>query len=321
MGRFAGAVVDPMGKAVLVFPGQASQYVGMANDLYAHSDDVKALYKMASKEIGEDIAKLSFEGPAGKLKETRYTQPAILLHSLAVLKILKDALPKFDFTCGHSLGEYGALAVSGALTFEDAIKAVVKRASLMEDACRKNPGTMAAIIDLDEKQVEQVCKEASKSGVVVPANFNSKNQIVISGEIEAVKSACELAKKAGAKRALSLEVGGAFHSPLMEPAREGLKKYLEGIQQNDPSVPVIANVTAQPVKNASEIKKLLVEQITAPVKWAQSMEYLSKNNVTTVIEIGPGKVLSGMAKRDIPAGKIINLDTLSDIESFAAVTI
>lgn len=304
-----------------MFPGQASQYVGMAKDLYEHSDDVKALYKFASQEIGEDIAKLSFEGPPAKLKETRFTQPAILLHALAVIKILKDVLPKFDFACGHSLGEYGALAVSGALSFEDALKAVVKRASLMEDACRQNPGTMAAIIGLNENQVGQVCKEASKVGVVVPANFNSKNQIVISGELEAIKLACELAKAAGAKRALPLEVGGAFHSPLMESAREGLKNYLENVKVNQPSVPIIANVTARPVKNAVEVKKLLVEQITSPVKWSHTMDFLNENQVTTVVEIGPGKVLTGLAKRDMQADKIINLDTHSDIESFFAVTV
>ncbi|HEX2897311.1 MAG TPA: ACP S-malonyltransferase [candidate division Zixibacteria bacterium] len=309
-----------MSKTVLMFPGQASQYVGMAKDLYAHSDDVKSLYKLASQEIGEDIAKLSFDGPQEKLKETRFTQPAILLHSLAVLKILNDILPRFDYTCGHSLGEYGALAVSGVISFEDAVKAVVKRASLMEDACRKNPGTMAAIIGLDENQVAKICKDASKTGIVVPANFNSKNQIVISGEIEAVKSACELAKSAGAKRALLLEVGGAFHSPLMQSAREGLKNYLENIKFNEPKSPVIANVTAAPVKSSVEIKKLLVEQITAPVKWSHTMEFLSKNSVTTVIEIGPGKVLSGMAKRDMQAEKIVNLDTLADVEAFSAVT-
>jgi len=304
-----------------MFPGQASQYIGMAKDLYAHSGDVKALYKMASKEIGEDIAKLSFAGPSEKLKETRFTQPAILLHSLAVLKILKEALPRFDFTCGHSLGEYGALAVTGTLSFEDAIKAVIKRAALMEEACRKNPGTMAAIIGLEEKQVEQVCKDASKKGVVVPANFNSENQIVISGEIEAVKIACEIAKTEGAKRARLLEVGGAFHSPLMQPAREGLRKYLDGVKLIEPSVAVVANVTARPVKNAAEIKRLLVEQMTSPVKWAQTMELLVNNHVTTVIEIGPGKVLSGMARRDMRPEKIINLDTLADIESFAAVAV
>ncbi|MGH8016116.1 MAG: ACP S-malonyltransferase [Candidatus Zixiibacteriota bacterium] len=310
-----------MGKTVLMFPGQASQYVGMAKDLYRHSDEVKALYKLALQEIGEDIARLSFEGPADKLKETRFTQPAILLHSLAVLKILKDALPRFDFTCGHSLGEYGALAVSGALSFEKAVKAVVKRAALMEEACRKNPGTMAAIIGLDESQIAKVCHDASKAGVVVPANFNSKNQIVISGEIEAVKSACELAKAAGAKRAMLLEVGGAFHSPLMKPAREGLRKYLDSVTINEPSTPVIANVTATPVKNHAEIKKLLVEQVTAPVKWSHTMDFLSKNSVNTVIEIGPGKVLGGMAKRDMATEKIINLDTLADIEAFASVAV
>ena len=302
-----------------MFPGQASQYVGMAKELYAHSDEVKALYKLASQEIGEDIAKLSFDGPQEKLKETRFTQPAILLHSLAVLKILNSSLPRFDYACGHSLGEYGALAVTGVMSFEDAIKAVVKRASLMEEACRKNPGTMAAIIGLDENQVAKVCQDASKSGIVVPANFNSKKQIVISGEIEAVKSACELAKSAGAKRALLLEVGGAFHSPLMQSAREGLKKYLDNVKFNEPTSPVIANVTAQPVKNALEIKKLLVEQITAPVKWSHTMAFLAKNSVTTVFEIGPGKVLSGMAKRDMQAEKIVNLDTLTDVEAFSTV--
>jgi [acyl-carrier-protein] S-malonyltransferase len=309
-----------MGKTVLMFPGQASQYVGMARDLHEHSNEVKSLYKLASEEVGENMARLSFEGPAEKLRETRFTQPAILLHSLSVLMILKEALPKFDFTCGHSLGEYGALAASGALSYEGAIKAVVKRASLMEDACRKNPGTMAAIIGLDENQVAQICQEAFSTGVVVPANFNSKNQIVISGDIGAVKSACDLAKAAGAKRALILEVGGAFHSPLMESAREGLKKYLEGVKLNTPVSPVIANVTAQPASSPSEIRDLLVKQITAPVKWAHTMDFLSKNNVTTVIEIGPGKVLSGMAKREMHADRIINLDTLADIESLSAVT-
>ncbi len=310
-----------MGKTVLMFPGQGSQYVGMAKDLFMHSDEVKALYELASLEIGEDIAKISFEGPAEKLKESRFTQPAILLHSLAVLIALKDSLPKFDFACGHSLGEYGALAVAGALSFEQAIKVVVKRASLMEEACRKNRGTMAAIIGLDEKEVLQVCKDASASGVVVPANFNSKNQIVISGEIAAVQTACDNAKTAGAKRALLLEVGGAFHSPLMQPARDGLKNYLEGVKFEEPTVSVVANVTAQPVEKAAEIKRLLVEQITAPVKWAQTMEFLIKNNVTAVIEIGPGKVLSGLAKRDMQPEKIISLDALSDIESWAAVAV
>lgn len=310
-----------MSKTVLFFPGQASQYVGMAKDLYEHSADVKALYEMASDEIGENIAKLSFEGPQEKLKETRFTQPAILLHSIAVLTILKENIPQFDFACGHSLGEYAALAVTHTMTYESAIKAVVKRAALMEEACQKNPGTMAAIIGLDEKQVEELCKKSSGAGVVVPANFNSKSQIVISGDIDAVKSAADNAKQMGAKRALVLEVGGAFHSPLMQPARDGLKNYLENVELKNPAKPVIANVTAKPVASAAEIKNLLVEQITSPVRWSQTMEYLNTQQVTTVIEIGPGKVLSGMARRDMQTEKIVNLDTLADIEAFTSVAV
>lgn len=310
-----------MSKTVLFFPGQASQYVGMAKDLYEHAGEVKALFELASNEIGEDIAKLSFDGPQEKLKETRYTQPAILLHSLAVLTVLKDDIPQFDFACGHSLGEYVALAATEAMTYEEAIKAVVKRASFMERACRKNPGTMAAVIGLDENQVEELCKGASNIGVVVPANFNSRSQIVISGDIDAVKEATNKAKEMGAKRALLLEVGGAFHSPLMQPARDEMKTYLDNVNLNDPKVPVIANVTAQPVTNASDVKRLLVDQITSPVKWSQTMNYLKDSGVTTILEIGPGKVLSGMAKRDMQPEKIINLDTLADIEAFVSVSV
>ena len=303
-----------MGKTVFFFPGQASQYVGMGKDLYEHSDKVKALYDLASNEIGEDLAKLSFEGPAEELKRTRFTQPAILVHALAVLTLLGDKTPRFDFACGHSLGEYAALAVSGALTFEDAIKAVVKRASLMEDACQKNPGTMAAIMGLAEETVTEICAKASDGGVVIPANFNSKIQIAISGSIVSVEKAVELAKESKAKRAMLLEVGGAFHSPLMEPAKVGMEAYLKDIIISDPKIPVVANVTAQTVMSGDEIRKLLVQQITAPVKWSQTMTFLADNDVTTVYEIGPGKVLSGLARREMNADTIINLDTLEDIE-------
>ena len=199
-----------MSKKVLFFPGQASQYVGMGKDLYDHSEKVRQLYQLASDEIGEDIARLSFEGPAETLKQTRFTQPAILLHALSVLTILGDRIPKFDYACGHSLGEYAALAVTGAMTFEDAVKAVVKRASLMEEACQKNPGTMAAVMGLNEEQLIDVCTKASAKGVVIPANYNSKIQVAVSGALEAVEEAVVLAKDAGAKRAMILEVGGAF---------------------------------------------------------------------------------------------------------------
>lgn len=305
-----------MSKTVLFFPGQASQYVGMGKDLYDASEDVRALYQLASDEIGEDLARLSFEGPAEELKRTRFTQPAILVHALAVLTMLGDKLPKYDYACGHSLGEYAALAVTGAMTFEDAIKAVVRRASLMEEACQNNPGTMAAIMGLDEAAVTEVCQKASAKGVVIPANFNSKVQIAISGALDAVNEAVELAKEAKAKRAMVLEVGGAFHSPLMESAKVGLDEYLGTMTINDPKIPVVANVTAKEVLSGDEIRKLLVEQVTSPVRWAQTMNYLVDQGVQTVIEIGPGKVLSGLSKRDMSPNLIVNIDTLADVENF-----
>jgi [acyl-carrier-protein] S-malonyltransferase len=289
----------------------------MGKDLYDVSTEVRRLYDLASDEIGEDIARLSFEGPAETLKRTRFTQPAILLHSLAVLTMLKDSDLEFDYAAGHSLGEYGALAVCGAMSFDDAIKAVVKRAALMEEACVANPGTMAAVMGLSDEQISTVCAEASGDGVVVPANYNSDVQIVISGSIDAVTRAADKAKEAGAKRAILLEVGGAFHSPLMVPARDGLAAYLQGVTIREPKRPVVANVTATEVLNSEDIRKLLVEQVTSPVRWAQTMSFLRKQAVTRIIEIGPGKVLTGLAKRDMRPETSVNLDTLEDIQTFA----
>ncbi len=309
-----------MSKTVLFFPGQASQYVGMAKDLYESSAEVRRLYELASDEIKVDIARLSFEGPAEELKRTRFTQPAILLHSLAVLQILGDALPDFDYAAGHSLGEYGALAVTGALTYEDAVRAVVRRAALMEEACVKNPGTMAATMGLTPEQVQKVCDDAALSGVVVPANYNSEGQIVISGDIAAVEKAAELAKAAGAKRALRLEVGGAFHSPLMEPAREGLRQFLESVTIRRPSRPVIANVTAEPVTEPEQIRDLLTRQVTAPVRWSQTMAWLVGADVTRIYEIGPGKVLTGLARREMKPMESFNIDTLADISALTPAT-
>ena len=308
-----------MSKTALLFPGQASQYVGMGKDLYDSSADVRHLYELVSDLVETDIARLSFEGPAEELKRTKFTQPAILLHSLAILTILGEDLPPFDYAAGHSLGEYGALAVTGALSFEASLRAVVRRAALMEEACIKNPGTMAAVMGLNDEALERICNQASRDGVVVPANFNSTNQTVISGALAGVEKAASMAKEAGAKRAMLLEVGGAFHSPLMIPAREGLRAYLEDIAIAAPRVPVIANVTAQPVRAGDEIRSLLVEQITSPVRWAQTMKYLVEAGVTRVIEIGPGKVLTGMAKREMKLSEAVNLDTLSDVRSLSTV--
>ncbi|MFH1687367.1 MAG: ACP S-malonyltransferase [bacterium] len=309
-----------MSKTVLMFPGQASQYVGMGKDLYDASAPVRALYQLASAELGADIARISFEGPAEELKRTRFTQPAILLHSLAVLTTLGENLPDFDYACGHSLGEYGALAVTGALSYEDAVRAVVRRATLMEEACVANPGTMAAIVALTADQVEEVCRQAARHGVVIPANYNSGNQIAISGSLAAVEAAVTLAKEAGAKRALMLEVGGAFHSPLMESAKAGLARYLGTLTFNTPSRPVVANVTAVPTTDAGQIKELLEAQVTAPVRWSQTMACLKEAGVDRVIEIGPGKVLAGLAKRDMRPEKILNLDTLEDVTNYCSVT-
>lgn len=308
-----------MGRLAIVFPGQASQYVGMGKDLYEADPNVRKLYDIASQDIGNNIAELSFEGPAEKLKETRFTQPAILLHSLAILTIMKDRLPKADFTAGHSLGEYGSLALSGILSFEASIKAVVRRSSLMEDACRKNPGTMAAIMGLEEDKIFEICELASGKGVVVPANFNSANQTVISGSIAGVEEACRLCRESGAKRAMILQVGGAFHSPLMELAREGMKVHLDSIVFGSPNVDILPNVTGIPERNPARIKEFLVEQLTAPIKWYQTMRYFRDNGIDTIIEIGPGKVLSGLARRELRESQVFNIDTLEDIDKFSAV--
>ncbi|MEW5924697.1 MAG: ACP S-malonyltransferase [Candidatus Zixiibacteriota bacterium] len=310
-----------MEKVSVVFPGQASQYVGMGKDLYETDAAVRRLYEIASDEIGVDIADLSFNGPAEKLKETRFTQPAILLHSLAILTILGERLPRPSLTAGHSLGEYGSLALAGVLSPEDAIRAVVKRSALMEEACRRNKGTMAAIMGLDENTITECCQMASAKGVVVPANFNSANQIVISGAVEGVEEACRLCKEKGAKRAIMLEVGGAFHSPLMEPAKDGMQEYLAGLQFKAPSMDIIPNVTGRAENNPEKLKELLVDQITSPVRWYQTMQYKKTEGVDAVFEIGPGKVLSGLFKRELSDAQIINIDTLDDIEKCDAIRV
>lgn len=305
-----------MSKTAYLFPGQASQYVGMGQELYKKSDSVKQFYSQASDLLGDNLAQISFEGPAEKLKQTIFTQPAILIHSLSVLEIAGDKLGAPSFAAGHSLGEYGALVCCGAMTNEDAITAVCTRAKLMEQACVDNPGTMAAILALDDEKLNEVINEASSKGVITAANINSAMQVAVSGDLPAVEEACRLAKEKGAKRAIMLEVGGAFHSPLMSSATEGMAKCLNEIDIKDASIPVVANVTAQPVTKAEDIRRLLIEQITSPVRWRDTMACFVEQNVDFVIEIGPGKVLSGLAKRDMRGVNQKNIDTLADLDAY-----
>ena len=275
-----------------VFPGQGAQFSGMGKDLYENSPLAKELFEKANDILGFRITDIMFEGTAEELKETKVTQPAVFLHSVILAKVL-DVKP--DMVAGHSLGEFSALVVNGALSFEDGLKLVSQRALAMQKACEITPSTMAAVLNLDDKIVEDIC--ASIDGVVVAANYNCPGQLVISGEYKAVELACEKMKEAGAKRALILPVGGAFHSPMMEPAREELAAAIEATTFSTPICPVYQNVTASAVSDANEIKKNLIIQLTAPVKWTQSVQQMIKDGATSFTEVGPGKVLVGLVNK------------------------
>ena len=275
-----------------VFPGQGAQFSGMGKDLYENSAVAAALFEKANEILGFRITDIMFEGTAEELKETKVTQPAVFLHSVILAKVLEV---KPDMVAGHSLGEFSALVVNGALSFEDGLKLVSQRAIAMQKACEITPSTMAAVLNLDDKIVEDIC--ASIDGVVVAANYNCPGQLVISGEYKAVELACEKMKEAGAKRALILPVGGAFHSPMMEPAREELAAAIETTTFSTPICPVYQNVTASAVSDANEIKKNLIIQLTAPVKWTQSVQQMIKDGATSFTEVGPGKVLVGLVNK------------------------
>jgi [acyl-carrier-protein] S-malonyltransferase len=277
-----------------VFPGQGSQFPGMAKELYEQSEEAKKLFEQANEILGFRITDVMFAGSADDLKETRVTQPAIFLHSVVLAKIMGDKF-KPDMVAGHSLGEFSALTAAGALSFESGLKLVARRANAMQKATEKTKGTMAAILGLDDEVVEKHCAEVD--GIAVPANYNCPGQLVISGEIEAVKKACDLLSAAGAKRAMLLPVGGAFHSPLMEPARTDLASAIEATEINEPKCPVYQNVPAMAITDPDTIKRNLVAQLTAPVKWTQTMNIMIKDGATAVIEVGPGKVLQGLFKK------------------------
>jgi [acyl-carrier-protein] S-malonyltransferase len=274
-----------------IFPGQGAQFSGMGKDLYENSPLAQELFEKANKILGFNITDIMFEGTAEQLKETKVTQPAVFLHSVILAKTLGEDF-KPEMVAGHSLGEFSALVANGALSFEDGLKLVSQRALAMQKACEIKPSTMAAVLNLDDKIVEDIC--ASIDGVVVAANYNCPGQLVISGEYKAVEEACEKMKEAGAKRALILPVGGAFHSPMMEPAREELAAAIEATTFSTPICPVYQNVTANAVSDAEEIKKNLIIQLTAPVKWTQSVQQMIADGATSFTEVGPGKVLVGL---------------------------
>ena len=277
-----------------IFPGQGAQFVGMGLDLYEKSAEAKALFEAANGILGFSITDIMFSGTDEDLKQTKVTQPAIFLHSVILSKVLgKNFAPQM--VAGHSLGEFSALVANGALSFEDGLQLVAKRAAAMQKACELQPGTMAAVLGLEDAKVEELC--ATIDGIVTPANYNCPGQLVISGELKAVEAACEKMKEAGAKRALVLPVGGAFHSVLMKPAEEELAAAIEQTAFHKPLCPVYQNVTTTAVSDENAIKTNLIKQLTAPVKWTQSVQQMIADGATECIEVGPGKVLQGLVKK------------------------
>ena len=287
-----------------VFPGQGAQFVGMGKSIYDSQPEIKALFEKANEILGFRITDLMFEGTDEDLRQTKVTQPAIFLHSVLLAKSLGDDF-KPEMTAGHSLGEFSALVAAGAISFEDGLKLVYRRALAMQKACEAEPSTMAAILGLEDAVVEQVLENVSE--VVVAANYNSPGQLVISGSIEGINIACEKLKEAGAKRALPLKVGGAFHSPLMNPAKEDLAEAINSTQFNAPICPVYQNVTAKPTTDPELIKSNLIAQLTAPVKWTQIVQNMAADGLTQCVELGPGNVLQGLVKKIAPQVEVSGL--------------
>ncbi len=286
-----------------IFPGQGAQFTGMGKEIYDSHAQAAALFKRADDILGFKLTEVMFNGTADEQKQTKVTQPAIFLHSVVVALTSDSFVP--DMVAGHSLGEFSALVANKTLSFEDGLKLVSKRALAMQHACELNPSTMAAIIGLDDKVVEDIC--ASIDEVVVPANYNCPGQLVISGSIKGIEIACEKCKAAGARRALPLQVGGAFHSPLMEPAKEELAAAINETIFGAPICAVYQNVNALPSVNVMEIKKNLIDQLTSPVRWTQSVQNMAKDGAKLFVECGPGKVLQGLVKKIVPAAEVASL--------------
>lgn len=281
-------------KQAYVFPGQGAQFTGMGKDLFDSNEQAKALFKKADKVLGFEISKIMFEGSDEELKQTKVTQPAVFIHSV-VAYLCADATQPVA-TAGHSLGEFSALVAAGALSFEDALSLVSKRALAMQKACEIQPSTMAAILGLEDNVVEEICAQITDE-IVVPANYNCPGQLVISGSIAGVELACEKLLEAGARRALMLPVGGAFHSPLMDPAKEELATAIEGTQFSTPKCPIYQNVDGLPYTDPQKIKENLINQLTAPVRWTQTVENMAANGISSFVESGPGRVLQGLIKK------------------------
>ena len=300
-----------MQKFAFVFPGQGSQYVGMGKDLWERSNAGREFFERADQLLGFSLSRICFEGPEEELTQTKNTQPALFVHSLVLANLVRDE--RAVAAAGHSLGEYTALVYAGAITFEEGLRLVRLRGELMQKACDEQPGTMAAIIGLDPKAVGEVCCKAWTSGIVQAANYNSPGQVVISGSVSGVRKAMELAKVRGARMVKELTVGGAFHSPLMESAMEGLKRVIEETEIREARIPAYMNASAKPAKKPEEIRDALAQQLTSAVRWEESIRNMIADGLTRFVEVGAGKVLQGLIKRISPESEVASIERLEDL--------